>query len=82
MSEPITEMDAWKVSDYCLHLKAKDSYFEAFVKLDGCVDLSFSPTMDGNFDEGCHICDLPLFIERLQAIHAKAKKHFGEEFNQ
>ncbi len=56
--------------------RSRDGIVEAYVKWDGCVELSFT---DRNNADKIHICDLDDFIVRLQKLRKLAEKHFAFE---
>lgn len=64
-------------------LKSPDMDMEATTKWDGCTDLLFTEKSANGDEEMCyhHICDLDLFIARLQEMRAKARAYFDGEFS-
>jgi hypothetical protein len=71
-----------------LTLRDPEGWFTAGVKFDGCISFtryfnipegSDDPRADeGDLVDTLHICDLDEMIERLHAIKAFARAHFGE----
>jgi hypothetical protein len=61
-------------SSYILQNKKYD--LEAFVKFDGCVDIS---PCDRNADQHLHICNLAAFIHAIIALHDSASNLFDNE---
>lgn len=62
----------------CLQLKTElqGGPMRFAVKFDGCVNID-------DFDReviALHICDLQEFISALQAVHAAAVAHFGDQW--
>lgn len=90
MSEPDwKEVDRHEDGDiYTATFEDPDGWYEAFVKWDGCIDLtryfntplSVERGKDRNSDDECyiHICDLDDFIARLQKLRDAAQAAFGE----
>lgn len=69
-----------KTSKGFLQFKGTDEWMRGYAKWDGCVEIDFVPGDGDEMQYSVHICDLPMFIARLQAIQTEAKKHFGEDW--
>lgn len=81
----VLQVDPEGTNEARLSVVSQDGWFSAAVRFDGCIDYrQYANTpyrKDEARDEPCddyvHVCDLDVFIERLQAIKAEAVKHFG-----
>lgn len=85
-------MKFWEIKEarqHCLKLKDPEGWYTAAVKWDGCIHFNRyfnAPHKEGETrlehetDDYLHICDIDDLIERLQALKAEAKKHYGEKW--
>lgn len=83
MNKPQWNVD--EAAEATLSLVDPEGWYKAFIRWDGCVDLSryfHTPfTLQDSAESDVaefHICDVDDLIERLQALKAKAVEHFGE----
>ncbi len=59
---------------HCLSVRAEDGFYEAFIKNNGCCEITeferYNPETDENETEEftIHICDIPRFITMLQSL--------------
>lgn len=92
IATPKDGVESPTVADHWLDLACEDEdgnvWMTAAVKWDGCVHLrryDENPTddtpLDPNDADYQHICDLDRLIADLQALAAKARAHFGDDWN-
>jgi hypothetical protein len=57
-----------------------ENTYQAYVKWDGCVQLTRYFNGNQNDEDSIHICDLDDFISRLQEIRDLAVQKFGNNW--
>jgi len=69
MTEWVITNDFGDKEPQCLSVKAKDGFYEAFIKWNGCCDITEYETDQNKTEEfNIHICDIPRFIKMLQSL--------------
>jgi hypothetical protein len=86
------EINKEKTEDHWLELNDPDGWYKAVAKWDGCIhfnsysNISLHEDPERKSHQCCdnyiHICDVDVFIERLQQLKLQAKKHFGDDWNE
>lgn len=78
------EVDESKTKDHWLQVRDPDGWWRATCKWDGCVELhrffndpDTADPHDEDDVDNLHICDLPAFIKRMQALLEMAQEFFG-----
>lgn len=87
----IWEVVSGNTEDHWLELKDPEGWYYATVKWDGCIhfnryfnmpkEMQEKELEENRMDDYIHICSVDDMIQRLQALRAEARKHFGEDWD-
>jgi len=73
------KVDKIKTQSHWLQLEdATGDLYSAFIKWDGCCEISRCDSND--HEDNIHMCDIDEWIDRLQSMKKAALKHFGDDW--